>query len=83
MAESHFHSFSLLPKKLRDQIWALAILPKRPSAHVFTLVSGDTKLADEVIERFGIDAAREKDRWFSQLPNVHFCLTIRCLRSIS
>ncbi|KAK4034713.1 hypothetical protein C8A01DRAFT_38817 [Parachaetomium inaequale] len=32
-----FHLFPLLPKELRDAIWALAIRPERPSAHFFTV----------------------------------------------
>ena len=37
MAPQTFHYFSTLPKADRELIWALAIRPKRPSAHVFTL----------------------------------------------
>jgi hypothetical protein len=37
MAPQTFHYFSTLPKADRELIWALAIRPERPSAHVFTL----------------------------------------------
>ena len=37
MEDRTFHPFPRLPKELRDAIWALAIRPKKPSAHFFTV----------------------------------------------
>jgi hypothetical protein len=37
MEPGTFHSFSRLPKELRDTIWDLAVRPAVPSAHIFTV----------------------------------------------
>ena len=47
MAPRTFHYFSTLPIADRELIWALAIRPERPSAHVFTIYNArnDTERA--------------------------------------
>jgi hypothetical protein len=49
-----FHPFPRLPKELRDMIWALAIRPKQPSAHWFTVFDTSNDVEWSVVSEYAL-----------------------------